>query len=138
MTRDEYLADMRSNYKRVEVTPDGEGYVGYYRLLFHWTIIRGHLDDLTGYDYRWCIAEEMICDEPSGGKLLVEVAFDEWQSRGFDGHPKGWHRFLDGVQQGEHRRPKAEMDVEKLELLAHFLSTAPEISQASATLDSGT
>lgn len=79
--REKHLADLRSWYHHVETFGDGE-YVAYYKLMFHWTMIRGHLDWTEGYLDRWCYA-----DFP-----LVQEKFLEWKARGFEGEPDGWHR----------------------------------------------
>jgi hypothetical protein len=87
MNRQEHLEMLKRDYKHVELICDGEEYVAYYRLMFHWTMIRGHMDCPWGYDDRWCFDERFVDD-----KLLVEHAFLEWKERGFEGEPDHWHR----------------------------------------------
>lgn len=87
MTREEYLEQLRRDYRHVEVIRGGDEYVAFYRLMFHWTMITGHLDNFWGYDDRWCYDDRLV-----GDQLLVEFALDEWRSRGFEGEPNHWHR----------------------------------------------
>ena len=77
-----HLAQLRSEYHHVETFGDGE-YVAYYRLMFHWTMIRGHLDITWGYGDRWCYGSD-----PGD----VTQRFAEWKARGFEGEPEGWTR----------------------------------------------
>ena len=58
-------------------------YVMAKRLMFHWTVIQGDLDDQFGYFDRWCFADEE----------LAQAAVDNWPTNpdaGYD--PTGWHR----------------------------------------------
>lgn len=65
------------------MTDRGDGnYVAIKPLLFHWTMIIGPIGDLDGYSDRYCYEDE----------LLAVTALDEWQKRGWQGEPIGWHR----------------------------------------------
>lgn len=87
MTREEYLEQLKRDYHHVELIRDGEEYVAYYRLMFHWTMITGSMDNFWGYEDRWCYDNRMV-----GNMLLVEHALEEWRLRGFEGEPEHWHR----------------------------------------------
>lgn len=87
MTREEHLEQLKRDYKHVELIRGGDEYVAFYRLMFHWTMITGSIDNPWGYDDRWCYDERMVEDQQ-----LVEHALDEWRQRGFTGEPEGWHR----------------------------------------------
>lgn len=81
MTQEDHLAELKSMYFHVEEYGNGQ-YVAYYRLMFHWTIIKGDLDIPWGYEDRWCF----------GDKENVETCFAEWKSRNFTDEPIGWTR----------------------------------------------
>jgi hypothetical protein len=57
-------------------------YVAIDRLLFHWTLIVGDVDDYWGYKDRYCYQD----------LTLALYAAAEWADRGFEGEPLGWHR----------------------------------------------
>jgi len=71
------------------VTPDmirdlGDGtYLAIKPLLFHWTLLRGDLDDLLGYFDRWCYADE-------AGARAAFSAFPSCPPADYE--PGGWHR----------------------------------------------
>lgn len=52
-------------------------------LLFHWTMLRGHVGDLFGYFDRWCYTDE------AGARAAFE-AFPYRPPAGYE--PQGWHR----------------------------------------------
>lgn len=97
--REKHLEDLKSWYDTVVTYGDGE-YVAVYPLLFHWTMIQGHLDWTEGYLDRWCYANEPVARE----------ALDEWQNRNFEGEPIGWHRHPDTGR----RRPEGDADQERI------------------------
>jgi hypothetical protein len=52
------------------------------RLMFHWTLLRGTVGDMDGYDDRWCYKTQE-------GALH---AVSQWAAAKFAGEPNGWHR----------------------------------------------
>lgn len=96
-SREEHLADLRTWYDTVQEFGDGE-YVAIYPLVFHWTMIKGHLDWQEGYLDRWCYV-----NEPAAREALAE-----WSARDFVGEPIGWHRHPDTGC----RRPDGNSDQE--------------------------
>lgn len=82
----------------IKVINDDE-YVVIKPLLFHWTMIRGSLLDLVGYDDRWCYA-----DEDS-----ARIAFDAFPDRPDPGYePDGWHRHPKTGRRRERGEPETE------------------------------
>jgi hypothetical protein len=87
--------------RQMTVFPDGF-YVMAYPLMFHWTVILGHLDDAVGYEDRWCFASR---------KLALD-AVANWPTSGYDAHePVGWHRHPSTGR----RRPDGEAEKEYVE-----------------------
>lgn len=76
------LETLHADYEHVFDRGDGT-YVALHRLMFHWTMIVGLIDDEQGYDDRWCY-----------GRTEAEVvaAHEEWRSRNYEGEPTGWTR----------------------------------------------
>lgn len=69
---------------RDQVKELGDGtYVMAYRLLFHWTMIRGVIDDYMGFDDRWCFETR---------ELAMAALADFPLNPPSDYEPKGWHR----------------------------------------------
>lgn len=99
-SREKHLVDLKVWYNTVVTFGDGE-YVAVYPLLFHWTMIRGHLDWQEGYLDRWCYV-----NEPAAREALAE-----WSARNFEGEPLGWHRHPDSGR----RRPDGNPEVEYVE-----------------------
>lgn len=52
-------------------------------LLFHWTVIRGHVGDSVSYFDRWCFETRELA-------MAGLEAFPEYPEADFD--PPGWHR----------------------------------------------
>ncbi len=73
----EELPDHLKCYYNVKILSDGR-FVGIYHLLYTHAIIRGQINDIFGYDDRWCY-------EP--GK--ANAALEAWDG---EGEPEGWHR----------------------------------------------
>lgn len=80
---------MRSLLEHLEIPEHqlkllGDGtYVAARRLMFHWIIIRGDVDDAVGYFDRWCYATEELA-------LKALKYFPESPPQGYE--PSGWHR----------------------------------------------
>lgn len=74
-------------------------YVAIKPLLFHWTMIRGSLFDVNGYDDRWCYAN----------RTLAEAALAAFPTdAGADYEPEGWHRHPRTGRRRENADPDAE------------------------------
>lgn len=58
-------------------------YAALYRLLYHWTIRRGTIEYVHGFDDGWCYTAD--------GNAALNYLL-EWQSRNFEGEPAGWQR----------------------------------------------
>lgn len=78
------LLAINPDIDRGDLKPLGDGtYVLVRRLLFHWMMVRGDLDDLIGYFDRWCYETE----------ALARAALDAFPVQpGADYEPDGWHR----------------------------------------------
>ncbi len=63
--------------------PMGDGmWVGIKRLMFHWTLHTGVVEDRCGYEGRWCYADF--------SRALTGML--EWAGRDFEGEPAGWRK----------------------------------------------
>lgn len=85
----------RSNIKMIS---DVE-YIMIKRLLFHWTLIRGCIEDTVSYSDRWCYAT----------KDLAIEAFAAWPyDAPVEYEPVGWHRHPRSGRRREAGNPEAE------------------------------
>ncbi|UTU07938.1 hypothetical protein CcrC1_gp252c [Caulobacter phage C1] len=57
-------------------------WVGIKRLMFHWTMHVGALDDYLEYDDRWCYETE----------ASARAGLSAWKAQNYAGEPSGWHR----------------------------------------------
>ncbi|AXQ69838.1 hypothetical protein HOU03_gp430 [Caulobacter phage CcrSC] len=67
----------------VEFVDMGNGmWAGIKRLMFHWTMHTGEIDNEWSYVDRWCYQT----------RELASAALRAWAADGFDGEPQGWHK----------------------------------------------
>jgi hypothetical protein len=79
-----HTGQAESGTTRDQVKDLGDGtYVMSYRLMFHWTMIRGFIDDYTGFFDRWCFETR---------ELAMSALADFPLNPPGDYEPKGWHR----------------------------------------------
>jgi hypothetical protein len=91
------LETLCRDYEHVYDRGDGT-YVALHRLMFHWTMLIGLIDDETGYDDRYCYDTEQ--------RAMDAVA--EWCERGWQGEPIGWHRHPPSGRRRDRGNPQTE------------------------------
>ena len=96
MDYQQHLDRLKAQYRHV--MPHGDHYYAVYPLAFHWTMIYGRVEDVTGYDDRWCYASES----------LALGSYLEWAERDFKGDPLGWHRHPSTGRRREDGDPSKE------------------------------
>lgn len=94
------LMDMDSMIVAARDRGDGT-YAAIKPLIFHWTMMIGDIGDLQNINDRYCYGDE----------LLAATGLEEWERRGWEGEPKGWHRHLGSGR----RRPDGDADREYIE-----------------------
>lgn len=67
-------------------------------LMFTGAIIKGTVGSELGYDNRWCYHSVDV----------AIAALDEWERRGFEGEPLGWHRHPDSGRRRTNGNPSTE------------------------------
>jgi hypothetical protein len=77
-------------------------YVLFKRLLYHWTVIRGHIDDHVGYFDRWCYQTEE-------GARQAFIDFPDSPAASYE--PLGWHRH----PKTGRRRPEGDPSAEYID-----------------------
>ncbi len=81
-TSAEYREQLLSAPSDIVLHAKGDRFLVVHRLLFHWTLQEYRFPDAECYEDRWCF----------GARETALAAVAEWQARGFDGEPIGWHR----------------------------------------------
>jgi len=98
-----WLAEMAAHNGYLAPNPMGNGkWCALSRFAYTCAILTGNMFDDYGYDDRWCF------DTFS----LALHGLAEWQKRGFDGEPIGWHRHPDSGR----RRPDGDPSKEYINL----------------------
>jgi hypothetical protein len=70
-------------YFHVVLRPGTELWYGVKRLMFHYTVIEGEINDREAYRQRWCYQTA----------YAGIIALETWAASRFEGiEPKGWHR----------------------------------------------
>lgn len=101
MLSDKFIKQITDGSPGATVKDLGDGtYVMSKSLLFHWTLIRGQIDDWTGYFDRWCyatreLAEKALHDFPSNPPA-------DYEPTGWHRHPKTGRRRPEGDSAHEH------------------------------------
>jgi hypothetical protein len=91
------LKTLCDQYEHVYDRGDGT-YVALHRLMFHWTMLIGLIDDENGYDDRYCYDNEQLAMD----------AVAEWMERDWQGEPIAWHRHPKSGRRRERGDPATE------------------------------